>query len=55
MEGIEFQSHKVSLSYCERCGREPAVLMVIGEKEGETVQICRPCRRRTRFPMVVHR
>ncbi len=38
---------------CERCGRDPAVLTVIGEREGKAVAICRACRRRRVFPVAL--
>jgi len=36
---------------CERCGRRPAALVVVGELEGIAVRICRSCRKTRRFPM----
>jgi hypothetical protein len=36
---------------CERCGRRPTELLVVGEREGMAVRICRNCRETRRFPM----
>jgi len=51
----ELSRYKVSrgpkLSLCERCGQRLAELLVIGEREGMAVRICRACRGTSRYPM----
>ena len=36
---------------CERCGRRPATQLVVGEREGMAVWICRSCWEPRRFPV----
>ena len=40
---------------CERCGRRPAALVVVGEREGMVVYVCGACRSSRRFPMMLTR
>jgi len=40
-------------SLCERCGQRLAELLVVGEREGMAVRICRACRGSRRFPMML--
>ena len=40
---------------CERCGRRPGELLVVGEREGLAVWICRSCREPGGFSRILAR
>ncbi len=39
---------------CPRCGIRPVEIMVVGEREGELVEICRKCRRGRSIPRFIN-
>lgn len=38
---------------CERCHVRKAEMPIVGEREGMAVRVCRHCRERRRFPMIL--
>ena len=40
---------------CERCGQRKAEILIVGEREGMAVAICKACRSSRRFPMFLTR